>query len=76
MKLREIKYYFSNDNLFQHYYEDERGLKQGEYKDWHRNGEKCYITNIKNNKVFGIGLRYKNNNDIIFPISFIKSKTY
>jgi antitoxin component YwqK of YwqJK toxin-antitoxin module len=49
MKLKEIKTYYDNDILHQHYFVNENnGKKEGKYKNWWCNGQLFIISYYKN----------------------------
>ena len=51
--LTEFKEFWSNGQIYAHYFEDENGKKHGEYKSWWENGTLSVHCHYKNGKLHG-----------------------
>ena len=51
--LKEVKTYFSNEKIYQHYFINENDEKEGEYKDWWHGGQQWEISYYKDGKKNG-----------------------
>ena len=61
-KLKEVKTYFSNEKIYQHYFINENDEKEGEYKDWwYNNGKLSEICYYKNGLLDGEYKEWHNN---------------
>ena len=53
MKYKEVKYHYDSGDLEYHYFVDENGKKQGEYRDYYMDGELFYHNFTRNGYDYG-----------------------